>query len=808
LRANKFIFKWIAITLLLSGCVGARYLKEDEKLLYKQQIKGAKNVSSYDLENIHTQRPNRRILKTPLSPYVWVHGLGKRFYNPATYEAKKQVIEKKYHVKIDAAKSQKKKNRLELKSEKKQQKQQLNIEEGNRLMRYGEPVAVFDSTQMWITRDRFRMYLISKGYFQAQVEPQVELQGKRLVKLTYHIKEGKGYKLDTVFFNSNDSTILRILAHNKGESHLKKGENYDQQKLTRERERIDLLLKDHGYYNFSRQYIDYDVDTAFRQSGKVGVRISIKNPQRGSHRQYVIDSVTFTTDTRPHGAGRSLPDSARQYLTYRGITFRYFEERYNKKVLARRVFLQPDSLYSRTNTFSTQRQLANLDNFRFININYDSADGRFIANIFTSPLDIYQWSNEFGINVTQGYPGPFYNLSLKRRNVFKGLEIFEINGRIGIEGVAPVTQIGNFYRSTEAGLNVSLTFPQFLFPFSEDAKNRFGRFNPKSRMVVGYTYTDRPEYKRAITNFSKIFSWQNENNVFYNFTVTDINLINSQLDSLFNVRLLQLQQDGNNLINSFNPSFVSSMMFSASYNINSYGMEDQKSAFIRIFAESGGTSLNLLNDRIFTNEGLEYYKYMKLNVDIRKNQPLNYNTSMAMRFNAGVAYPYSVNGILPYEKYFFAGGSNGIRAWRPRRLGPGSYTPLDENGVLNYNIEQPAEILLEGSLELRKNLIGFLDYAVFFDVGNVWTLQEEEQRKGANFAADRFFREIAIGSGLGLRFDFSFLILRLDAGLKMYDPARPYGSRFIFSQGHFAAPFDNRKTSEPIILNIGIGYPF
>jgi outer membrane protein insertion porin family len=788
----------------MTGCVGARYLKEDEKLLYKQQIKGAKNISAYDLDNLHTQRPNRRILKTPLAPYVWLYGLGKRYYKPAKYEAKKEAIEIKYTAKIAASESERKKQRLETKREKKQQRQQLNIEEGNRLMRYGEPLAIFDSTKMWLSRDRFQMYLFSKGYFQATVKPSVHLQSKKLVRVTYHIQEGKPYRLDTIFFNSNDSTILALLREYASESLLKKGDNYDQQKLTRERERIDLLLKDHGYYNFSRQYIDYDVDTSFRQSGKVAIRMSIKNPQRGKHRQYVLDSVTFTTDTR---AGLR-PDSLRQFRTYRGITFRYYEEDYNKKVLARRVFLQPDSLYSRSNTFNTQRQLANLDNFRFININYDSADGRFIANIFTSPLDTYQWSNEFGINVTQGYPGPFYNLSLKRRNVFGGLEIFEINGRIGIEGVAPVTQIGNFYRSTEAGLNVSLTFPQFLFPFSEEAKNRFGKFNPKSRLVVGYTFTDRPEYQRAITNFSKIFSWQNQNNTFYNFTVTDVNLINSQLDSLFTERLLQLQQDGNNLINSFNPSFVSSMMFSASYNINSYGTDDKKSAFIRMFAESGGTTLNVFGDQFLTRQGLEYYKYVKLNVDIRKNQPIDYNTSMAMRFNAGVAYPYSANGILPYEKYFFAGGSNGIRAWRPRRLGPGSYTPLDENGLLNYNIEQPAEILLEGSLELRKNLVGFVDYAFFVDVGNVWTLQEEEQRKGANFAVDRFFREIAIGSGLGVRFDFSFIILRLDAGIKIYDPARPYGSRFIFSQGHFDAPFHNRKTSEPIILNIGIGYPF
>ena len=207
---------------------------------------------------------------------------------------------------------------------------------------------------------------------------------------------------------------------------------------------------------------------------------------------------------------------------------------------------------------------------------------------------------------------------------------------------------------------------------------------------------------------------------------------------------------------------------------------------------------------------MESYQFLKLNFDYRKTKPLNPNTTFAYRINAGIAKPYSDNAVLPYEKYFFAGGSNGIRAWRPRRLGPGSFTPLDstETGPLvNYDFEQQGEILLEGSVELRKNLVGFIDYALFFDFGNIWTIRNDNSRPGSQFELDRFYKEIALSGGLGLRFDFSFLVLRLDAGIKLYDPARPEGRRFILSKDFYEAPF-TAAASEPVVFNIGIGYPF
>ncbi len=793
-------------TILLSGCLGSKYLKEDENLLYKQRVKVAKSIDKEELEQLYVQQPNRQFPIIPFAPYVWFYYWGLKSYDIGAYENKKEEISKKYDAKIKKYKDKESKvNRLKRRKTRKLAKIIKTIEEGNTMMRWGEPVAVYDSSLTRATTDRFDLYLDSKGYFHSDISHKTTQSGKRVTSI-FDIDTGPAYKIDTLFLQTGDSAITELINSSNKESLLKVGENYEQANLTKERERIDLLLKDNGYFDFSRQYIQFEVDTAFLGSHQVAVKTLINKPaKRGAHNVFRVDSINFTTDANV----QLIPDSLRKVVEYKGINYRYFDKKYNKKVLSRRVFIEKDCLYSKSNTFNTQRQLGNLDHFRFININYDSVGGKLIANIFTSPLSRYQWTNEIGVNVTQGYPGPFYNISFKKRNIFQGLEIFEMNGRIGIEGVTSANNPDDVFTSIEAGVNATLTFPQFVLPISNRLKERLGQVNPKTRLLAGYTYTERPEYIRKNTNFSNTYSWQNARNTFYQVTLTDISLIESDITSeAFQNQLEELDQNGNRLINTFRPSFVTSMSANATWNFNSYGINFSNSSFLRVFLESGGTTLNFIDTRFLENEALEFYKFYKINVDYRKVNPINKNSTLAYRVNAGYARPYGDNQILPYEKYFFAGGSNGIRAWRPRRLGPGSYVPIDSaTNTVDYSIEQTGEILFEGSIELRKNLFGFIDYAFFVDFGNTWTIREDESRPGAQFQVENFLQELAIGGGVGLRFDFSFLVLRLDAGLKVYDPARPNGKRFILQDGFYDAPF-TREATEPIIFNIGIGYPF
>jgi outer membrane protein insertion porin family len=824
-------FSPLLLIVSLSGCLGTQYLKENEKMLYRQSVKAPPGISTEGLNALFVQKPNRKFLGLPIQPLVWMHHQGLEWYNnpkstfsKETFIKRKEKTERKFDRKINSANDPKKRSSLQFRKQKRIDALNSKIENGNLLMQWGEEVAVFDTLKMQQSAERLADYLFNKGYFLNHVTTEYKIL-RRQVFASYVLFTGPRYFYDTIIYRVPDTTVLKHLKATESKSLVKRGVGYDQAGLSQERERIDLMLKDRGYYDFSRQYIDFDVDTSYKEPHKIAVLVRINNPaRRNYHKQFVVDSVSFTPD-----AGVRIPSQVKRFTReYNGITFNYFQDYYSERILRQRIFIYRDSLYSRSRTFETQRQLANLDAFRFVNVNYDTSGGRFIASIFSNPLDRYSWSNEAGVSLTQGFPGPYYSLSFKKRNIFRGLESFELTGRFGFEGVASATDVGNIYGSTEANVNASITFPQFLMPFSGRIAPNAGHLNPRTKFLGGYTYTDRPEYTRSIVTISDTYNWESRSRTQYSLTLVNLNVIRSRTDSSFNALLEQLYvEQGNNLRNSFKPSFVSSMLFSVIWNAKNYGSLESSASFLKVSAESGGTFQNFdaLVPEILVKEGLELYKYVRVNLDFRRIQVLNKHTVVAARVNTGVGYGYSSNETLPYEKFFFVGGSNSIRAWRPRRLGIGTYPPLlsadpASDGLFDYRYERPGEILLESSIELRKKLFGFVNGAVFIDAGNVWSFNEAAPSTAVNAAPwtgstkydfRQMFRQLGIGTGFGLRFDFTFLVLRFDLGIKAYDPGREMGDRWVITKFRFWKPYGTMEDPgrrEPVIYNVGIGYPF
>lgn len=808
-KSARFIFFIAFLSTFFSGCVGTRYLDKGEYLLYKQEIKGANKVSKDQLSEFYRQEPNNRLPLIPFAPYVWLYQIGLDNYDRKELQQEKKAVAKEYDKKIESNQGKEKKvRRLREKKEKKISKVERTIEEGNLLMRWGEPLAIYDSSKAEITRAQIESYLHTKGFFNGNVQHSTKLNGKRVTSI-YSITEKQPYIIDTITYSTNDSTIGRLIHESLNKQKIHQGDVYDQDLLGAERSRMDELLKNNGYFSFSKQYITFKVDSTVGDH-QVSINTIINEPATGKrHKQFRLDSVAMTTDADVRsGSGQRIRS------TFNNITYRYYEHKYYKKILDRRIFIYPDSLYSREETLQTQRQLSNLDVFKFININYDTTGGKFIAHIYASPLKRYQTANEVGLNVSQGYPGPFVNSSLKVRNVFGGLELLELSGQAGIEGVPPATQVeSKVYRSVDIGANLGLTFPQFVFPLPNALKSRLGSLNPKTLIQTGYNFVNRPEYIRTNFKTSYSFNWQKEQKYIYSFTPADVNFINSSnISPAFEEVLNRQAAAGIPLKRSFEPSFVSSMSFSSIFNFNNYGNgstigNNKPSSYLKIFTESGGTLLNFLGTNILERRGLEYFKYVKINPDFRQYVPLSKISTFAYRLNIGVAVPYGGNhkgNVLPYEKYFFAGGSNSIRAWKPRRLGPGGARPdsINTEGFFIYNIEQPGEILLEASVELRRELFGFVNGAFFIDAGNVWRIVGIEEESEATFRFDNFYNQIALGSGLGVRLDFSFLILRFDFGVKIHDPARETGQRWI-GQKHSIGQEISRA-----VLNIGIGYPF
>jgi len=788
--------------------LGTRYLQKDEYLIYNQKIKGNEETSKEKLAEFYKQKKNRRIPILNLSPWVYFYQWGMKSYDIDKLNEKKQLTSDQFDQKIARYNTEKPKKagRLTDKKTKKLDKIDKTINEGNFFMRLGEPLAIYDDMLANATMEQINTYLNTQGFFEADTKLKIRIEN-RLAYVSYLIERGQPHIIDTIIYNTGDRNIDSLIMASKEDRLIKVGDRYNQENLTDERTRIETKLQNNGYYGFSRQYINYVVDTTIGDH-KMAIEMKILKPSANTnHKVYTIDSVIFTTDVTS-----TSRNYKRFHEVYNGITYKYIKESYSKKILDRRVFQYPDQKYKRQDMIETQRQLLNLDNFKFVNINYDTIDNRFITNIFTSPLKKYQMTNEAGVSVTEGLPGPFYNLTLKTRNIFRGLENLEISGTIGYEGVASATDRSKVFTSLELGAFMSLIFPQFLLPVSNKFNSRFGQFNPKTTVVSGFAYTNRNEYKRAGFNAYLNYSWQKGLEKLFNVRIADISLIRSTVkDSLFQQALDDLQARGNNFWRTFEPSLVLSTRFSKTRNFNQYtSYQSRNAAFLKYTIEAGGTILNLLDVNFLDTTHLELYKYIKFVVDYRKYRALSPKTKIAYRIRAGIGWAYAENEVLPYEKYLFIGGSNSNRSWRPRRLGPGSFANVDtiasDTGpILSYNdnFEQPGEILLEANFELRTQVIGFFHSAIFVDVGNIWTLTRDDERPGANFEIDRFYKEIAIGAGVGARFDFTFLLLRLDMGFKIYDPALPAGYRW-FTQYNT----DRIIGVDKLLFNLAIGYPF
>ncbi|QKG56364.1 BamA/TamA family outer membrane protein [Hymenobacter sp. BRD128] len=927
----------LAVLLVAVGCSPLRLLQPKQRLLTKvvMQSEGLTTPQQERLLTLVQQKPNRTI---PI-PKLAVYQFGHSFYDSTRIERKIANIKQKYAGRLASAQGDSARSgKLLARRDRRLARKRTALEKGNSLMRLGEPPVIYDPSLSQRTVEQLTTYLRSQGYFRATATftdsarskptiiartmrglglrkplPYAPLRDSaggrlhRLVTVTYQVREGKGFRLSQLTRSIPDTGVARVVNGAQAATLLHVGAAYNEDLIGQERQRLETLLKNAGYYDFRAQYITLEADTSFEKN-QVRLRLLIASPP-GGHRAYRLRRVTVLTDvnqaralrlasgdtTRPGltnrrarglapadttsltgrapGSGRIstanmpagvTPAAVADSLSARRLrragrraiprdTVRLdsliFSSRgplpISPTILARQISVRPGQLYSQTRTQRTQRQLSNLDMFRFNTVSYrkvglsspaeaGTADSsqtlrpgttapRRTANyldaiVTTSPSPRFSETTEFGGTYVAGLVGPFANLRLKWRNPFGGAEVLELSGRAGVEG--QLTQLGDSGNTTAAtytvqyGVTAALVLPQFLTPFH--LGNFLRNDQPRTRLALSTTYTNTNYYIRSNTEFTFDYLWQASGYQQYIFTPIDLGLVRTRnISEFYQRRLTDLRvNQGSPLYRSFLPIYEPSFSFTSLYNSNDLN-QTRNAHFLRIFAELGGLTRGVYrNEQWFKDTGLSVYNFAKLTVDYRRYYKLSPLTYLAWRLNGGVAHaltqsldpsplpgqPATYGYILPYDKYLFAGGSNSVRAWSPRRLGTGSYATRLPNGNRDYYTEQPGEVLLEGSLEYRFPIYSFLKGALFTDFGNVWALQPDTNRPGAEFLFDRFYKQFAVGSGFGLRMDFTFLILRFDIATKVYDPTET------------AAPWrlQNalRHVDNQTVVNVGLGYPF
>jgi hypothetical protein len=784
-------------------------------------IKGNHAVNDSELDALIPQKPNRRLLGLPFFPYVGLYRFGELFYNRE--EKQRKVIEVTQNYQKESRiheNSPRKLEKTQRRYAKKLEKAQTRVRQGNFWMRVlGEAPVYFDMKEVTQNAEKMQKYLYNNGFFQAKIGYKPDTILNR-IRVNYLVTESRPTMIRDVSYQIKNYFADSIISANTKDAALAGKKRYNGDSFEEERVRIETLLRNEGYLGFSRQNVTYLVndtitnpltDSLFKS---VDVRVRVDVPVEGNKpERYVVNSVHFEV-LPPSG----FPDSLfrKDTANYQGIHYLFSDKKFSTKILDSKIQVRPGAFYSQKKERDTQQQLSLTDQFRFVNYNYTlDSTGKGINSYFrVIPLEKYQISTDVGLNVIQlqGTPGPFANLSYKIRNVFNGLENFEANLRGGIELVPGFLGDQQIYKSEEIGLNTSLTFPRLLTPANLLQKRTAG-YNPRTQVGLGYNYVNRPEYTRTNVKVAMTYSWQPTNKTLFNLSLVDLNILNTQnIRPDFQNLLIELRDQGNNLYNSFLKSFVSDINFNFTYNTNALIGPQKKAHYFRVALESGGTSLNILPGQkrliqsVFGdgNDSLQFYKYVRWNADYRRYWPAGRRSAFIARVNTGAIYSYGDSKVPPYEKYFFAGGSNSLRAWLPRRLGPGSSAPRRTNTGLT--IESPGEFLLEGNLEWRGFLAKFLgdiNYAVFIDAGNVWNLGSTATEL-QKFKPDKFLGQIAVGTGFGIRYDLSFFILRFDFGIKVYDPAL---QRFVLDELEFNKLF-KRTQSNFLNVNLGVGYPF
>lgn len=662
------------------------------------------------------------------------------------------------------------------------------------------PNPTFNTVWLATNTAQIQRYYRENGFLKAHIQSKIDTIGQ-LVNVTFTIDEGVASYFTKQDSISVDNPILaeHVASYLKENSVIRPMGRLQLSLLKKEKEQLSHHLRNEGYYYFSPDAVGIRLNDV-KDSTLQRISLYYKIPEFKNHlsianydRLYRIGLPEFSISD-PYGNPAVHPPL---------------------KGLSKLINLKEDDLYSVDLFNQSLKNIYLTDQFKTVSIRFDTTRTRLFPKIELFQNEKYNFSSELGGSVFRGIPGPFLTNSFKVRRLFSSLDYFDFSTRIGYEAQSGFINTADTRNNLELNVAASINFPTLYLP-----KTIIGKlgsyYGAKTSVGVGFDFINRPEYQRTNVNLFQRYTWQKSEYSFFTFSLINLNLLNTiypetATSDAFRSYLEELKNKGNNLYRSFNPSFVSSISFQYVYRDLLPSNELKNGKIFQIGLESGGTTLNLLpthkfsfvTDVLNSGQDIQFYRFLRFNLDYRKYKMLgrNQKSQIAFKLAGGVAYAYGdENGYqLPYEKNFFIGGPSSVRAWKPRRLGPGSY-------VSSSNlVEQPGSILLESSLEYRFKLFplfGQMNGAFFVDAGNVWNMTQGNTDPSTQFHLSDFYNQIAVGTGFGLRWDFDFFLLRLDLATKVINPANPVNQKWVLPQTSFEGG------QNPIEYNIGIGYPF
>jgi len=798
-------------TLMFVGCSPYKHISKDGYLLSKNKvILDSKALNKSDFVNLIKQDPNTSFLGVKWGMYIYS-------LSPAGEDSTVSFISR------------------------------------NVFRKLGQKPVEYDSDLTFRSTQEMENFLKHKGCFDGKVSDSTKFK-KRKAKEYYYIHIGERYKIDTFFVSSEDKDILSSANTIMINTPIKKGMFYDEEVFAEERKRLALELRNHGYYDFGQEYIQFNIDTNNNNyTAKINLDIKTKTPIKTKQ-----DEDSITKIVPPHIINSDnyfkkfklrniyiYPDYTAQLNSLTPIIIdttilfhrqkekhglnRYIvispnPKRMKIKPILRSIMFQRDSLFSTEYLNRTYNALNQLKNFKFIEITYSPITTDLNQNVLdTALLDcmiklslakpiLFSTSLEANFSAVtnslladnSSNLGMEWNMNIQHKNIFKSAEIFFASLKAAVEIRSDIFGKGDsinkwsLVNALETGIDVGLELPRFLVPFGTRFYSM--QFLPHTRIKAGYNFQKRAYFERSILNFNYGYSWNYTTKYNHLIIPLEVNLVKMKITNDAYTEYI------NNLDRRIRYQYSDHLVINARYSYI-YNQQDIKKKsdfnYFRFNIESAGNLPYLINNLAkspknelneYTIFDIPYSQYLRSDADFKRYIYLDEKEIVVLRVFGGVGIPYGNAKGLPYEKSFFSGGANNHRAWQLRELGPGG-SKIEGSEV---RFDRSGDIAFGANFEYRFPIAGAFEGASFIDVGNIWTLYDQKGLENGQFNFNSFYKELATGAGLGIRLNIQFIIIRLDFAIKLWNPSKDLADRWVLP---------NTKFSD-INVQFGIGYPF
>lgn len=837
----------IVIAVIISACNAVKRVPDGKQLLVKNKLVVNEQKSKDDaLEAQLYQKPNSSIFgyKLRLNLYNLANP------NPdSTYQAKFINNPKKYE-RLSKILSKKQVDRLG--------KSFWYSGIHNFLKKTGEVPVIVDTKSTQKSQSRLRAYYFNKGFFDVKATSTTDTVATKKAEITYTIETKSPYYIDTLNTIIASPVLDSLFNTTKASALLKSGKIYETKDFEAEKDRITTQFRNTGVFQFQQNYVRFDIDTVGIEKNKANVDMIIDDfsyrvgdsTNTTPFKIFHIKEVNIFTTDQTNKKFEKVDST-----TYKGFNlYSNGKQHYSSKSLTNPVFITKDGIFADYKTTLTSRYLSNLRVFNYPTITYeiDKSGDSLVANILLVSRPKYSWKNGFDITTSNiqefGISG---NSAISIRNVFNGAEILELSGRGNIGSSKDFANPNdNFFNVSEYGADIKLTVPRIIFPVSLDRivpknmlpattisfgiakQNNIGLDKENFTGIMSYNWTP----KRFSSARLDLFNIQYVNNVnidnYFKVYKSSYNVLNNLAHQYpANPSYFEGNDPANDLAVEFTPDFIgdvlndpaqlpvtdvdkktinnieerrlrlteNNLIFATSFSFSKTSktnLNDNDFHLFRTKIESAGNLLSLVagasNKRNDAGKktilDVAFSQYIKTEFEFIKHWEIGRQKIIALRGFAGIAIPYGNSESIPFSRSYFAGGSNDNRAWKSYGLGPGSVASINDFNEANFKLAFNAEY--------RFNLVGGFNAALFVDAGNIWNALDNVTDERAKFDSFKSLADIAVGSGFGVRYDFSFFVVRLDLGFKTYNPAEL--EKKWFRDYNFGNS----------VLNIGINYPF